>query len=130
MRNLLLALEERGKIDIDLSPLSAADFTIIVKAARTALLELKKAGPQSDLFSNPYFYPGFLSLFRDLVCKLESDSRNENAEQNIAANLVLSSWDKPQVTEPLGLNEFRCFSCEGIIHREDRECKIFGWTWK
>ena len=37
---------------------------------------------------------------------------------------------KPSGTEPIGNNEFRCFDCGSVIHREDEVCKVCGWSWK
>jgi hypothetical protein len=38
--------------------------------------------------------------------------------------------EKPNGTEPLGKDEFRCFGCGGVIRREDEMCRICGWSWK
>src|SRR5262245_59818501 len=32
-------------------------------------------------------------------------------------------------TEPLGKDEFRCFSCACVIRRGDNGYKLCGWTW-
>ena len=44
------------------------------------------------------------------------------------------SWfafrEKPNGTEPLGKDEFRCFGCGSVIRREDESCRVCGWTWK
>jgi hypothetical protein len=37
---------------------------------------------------------------------------------------------KPQGREPLGKDEFRCFGCGAIIHKEDQACQACGWTWR
>jgi hypothetical protein len=38
--------------------------------------------------------------------------------------------EKPEGKEALSKDEFRCFGCGGVIHREDDKCKLCGWTWK
>jgi hypothetical protein len=40
------------------------------------------------------------------------------------------STDLPRGSANLGKDEFRCFSCGGVIRREDTECRLCGWTWK
>ena len=40
------------------------------------------------------------------------------------------STDLPRGNEGLGKDEFRCFSCGGVIQRDDKECRLCGWTWK
>ena len=40
------------------------------------------------------------------------------------------SSELPQGKEPLGKDDFRCFSCGYVIHRTDEKCKLCGWTWK
>ena len=40
------------------------------------------------------------------------------------------SSEKPQGNEPLGRDDFRCFSCGGVIRRDDTDCNLCGWTWK
>ena len=37
---------------------------------------------------------------------------------------------KPFGTESISKNEFRCFDCGSVIHREDQACKVCGWTWR
>jgi len=46
------------------------------------------------------------------------------------ANIRQWCSQKPQGTKPLNKDEFRCFGCGGVIHREDDSCKLCGWTWK
>jgi ATP-dependent Clp protease ATP-binding subunit ClpA len=41
-----------------------------------------------------------------------------------------ASQEKPQGTEPLGKDDFRCFGCGGVIHREDQTCPKCGWSWR
>jgi len=31
---------------------------------------------------------------------------------------------------PLDKDEFRCFGCGGVVHREDESCQACGWSWK
>ena len=38
--------------------------------------------------------------------------------------------DKPEGTEPLARNEFRCFGCGGVIQANDQECPLCHWSWK
>jgi hypothetical protein len=38
--------------------------------------------------------------------------------------------EKPQGKEPLTKDEFRCFSCGGVIRKMDEVCRICGWSWK
>jgi hypothetical protein len=40
------------------------------------------------------------------------------------------SNQKSNATAPPAENEFRCLSCGGVIHREDKSCPTCGWTWK
>lgn len=37
---------------------------------------------------------------------------------------------KPEGTQALAKNEFRCFGCGGTIKEEDSKCSLCGWTWK
>ncbi len=37
---------------------------------------------------------------------------------------------KPEASEPIGKNEFRCFGCGAVIHSDDQACPVCGWTWK
>ena len=37
---------------------------------------------------------------------------------------------KPAGKEPLGKEDFRCFSCGGVIRPKDEACQTCGWTWK
>jgi rubrerythrin len=38
--------------------------------------------------------------------------------------------EKPQGAEALAKDEFRCFSCGGVIRQADQSCPLCGWTWK
>jgi hypothetical protein len=38
--------------------------------------------------------------------------------------------EMPTGTEPFGKDEFRCLGCGGVIRREDKACRICGWSWK
>jgi hypothetical protein len=38
--------------------------------------------------------------------------------------------EKPQGEEPLTKDDFRCFSCGGVIRRNENSCRICGWTWR
>jgi rubrerythrin len=38
--------------------------------------------------------------------------------------------EKPQGTQPLSKDEFRCFGCGGAIKYEDESCPLCGWSWK
>ncbi len=37
---------------------------------------------------------------------------------------------KPAGKEPLGKDDFRCFKCGNVIHRDDESCPACAWTWK
>jgi len=41
----------------------------------------------------------------------------------------ISRGEKPHGTEPLGKDDFRCFSCGSVIRREDRSCQVCSWRW-
>ncbi|MGN6386381.1 MAG: hypothetical protein ACTHMT_09095 [Verrucomicrobiota bacterium] len=43
---------------------------------------------------------------------------------------VMTRAKKPDGDKPLRKDQFRCFSCGGVIEAEDQECKLCHWTWK
>ena len=65
--------------DADLTELSAPEFHQLFEAAEQALETVERAGPNSEWFNNPTFFPGFLERFRELLALLRQDPRLQAA---------------------------------------------------
>jgi len=63
----------------------------------------------------------------EIVAKHAARLRGLRTIYNDLAHHVAT--ELPQATEPLGKDEFRCFSCGSVIRRGDHGCKLCGWTW-
>ncbi len=74
------------------------------------------------------FNGGDTPTAREIVAKHAERLRDlQTVYQDVAR---YSSSEMPHGTEPLGKEEFRCFSCGYVIHRTEERCKLCGWTWK
>jgi hypothetical protein len=74
--------------------------------------------------------------YRELVKRMAEEIIEKYALQlhrlcPVFSNLSQFAFrEKPKGTEPLGRDEFRCFGCGGVIHREDDSCRSCGLSWK
>ncbi len=64
----------------------------------------------------------------EIVAKHADRLKNLRTVYSDIARFVAS--ELPHGTEPLGKDEFRCFSCGYVIQRTGEKCELCGWTWR
>ena len=75
-------------------------------------------------FESPGFGGRAESIIDKYGCQL---NRLEGMYSNLKQ---FATRENAQTAQSLGKDEFRCFSCGGLIRRGEETCGLCGWTWK
>lgn len=71
--------------------------------------------------------PGFCGQAENII---EKYARQLRQLGRVYSKLDEFARAKPEGTEVLAKDEFRCFNCGCVIRQADQSCPLCGWTWK
>lgn len=89
---------------------------------------LKRAAKEIVERREDFESAGFMGVAEEII---EKYATRFNQLSTVHRNLCrFSTSQKPAGSAPLGKDEFRCFSCGGVIRLADQWCPECGWSWK